>query len=192
MHAKTRHGHCSRWKGWNSTLRFSWTHAQHRFLFDLLRTVNWSTSICFRLTQHPDNSTSTYSSACFVLFHQGGAKISPKCRLIRTYSRLMSTYSKRSAKQISNLSIVGEDGSSMHVRCMLRQDMANAHDWKVRILLFAFLEPTHSIDLSSTYSASWISLLRLNVDLFSTLMTRRRLIRQLASYCSTNMRQDKS
>ena len=73
----------------------------------------------------------------------------------------------------------------MHVRCMLRQDMANAHDWKVRILLFAFLEPTHSIDLSSTYSASWISLLRLNVDLFSTLMTRRRLIRQLASSCST-------
>ena len=116
MHVKTRRGHCPRLKGWNSTLRFSWTYAKHRSVFDLLSILNKSTSTYFGLVQHLDNSTSTYSSACFVLFHQGGAKISPKCRLIRTYSRLMSTYSKRSAKQISNLSIVGEDGSSMHVK----------------------------------------------------------------------------
>ena len=56
----------------------------------------------------------------------------------------MSTYSKRSAKQISNLSIVGEDGSSMHVRCMLRQDMANAHDRKVGIWLRALLTLTQA------------------------------------------------
>ena len=79
-----------------------------------------------------------------------------------------------------------------HLRCMLRQDMATAHDRKVGVLLCAFLGLPRSIDLSSTYSASWISRHRLIFDLFSTQISRRRLIRQLASSCSTSGRQGKS
>ena len=70
--------------------------------------------------------------------------------------------------------------------------MATAHDRKVGILLCAFLGLPRSIDLSSTYSASWISRHRLIFDLFSTQISRRRLIRQLASSCSTSGRQGKS
>ena len=80
----------------------------------------------------------------------------------------------------------------MDLRCMLRQDMANAHDRKVGVLLCALLGLTHSNDWSSTYSASWISRHRLILDLLSTLISRRRLIRQLDSSCSTWGRQDKS
>ena len=212
MYVKTRHGHCPRQKGWNSTLRFSWTHAQHRFLFDLLSIVNQSTSTYFRLIQHPDNSTSTYSSACFVLFHQRPPGQVANVDLIRL---MIDLYRLIPRSQNSNLSIAGEDGSQMHVKTrhghcprqkgwnstlrspllrqdMLRQDMATAHDRKVGIRLCACLVLTPSMVLSWTYSTYRISRHRLYVDLLNTLTTRRRLIRQLASSCSTRGRQAKS
>ena len=95
MHVKTRHGQCPRQKGWNSTLRLSWTYAQHRIVLDLLNILNKSTSTYFRLIQDADNSTSTYSPACFAPVPPQGAKISCKCRLTPTYYRLISTYSKK-------------------------------------------------------------------------------------------------
>ena len=95
-------------KGWSYTLRISWTYAQHRCVFDLLSILNKSTSTYCRLIQHPDYSTSTYSSACFARFHQGGAKLSRRCRFFRTHSRLISTYPKEDEKQKSNLSIAGD------------------------------------------------------------------------------------
>ena len=104
------------WKVWILLFAFSWTYAQHRFVFDLLSILSNSTSTYCGLTQHPDNSTSTYSSACFARFHPGGAKISRTCQRIRTYSRLISIYSKKCEEQKSNLPIAGEDGSWSYVK----------------------------------------------------------------------------
>ena len=80
----------------------------------------------------------------------------------------------------------------MQVETCPCQEMDNPRDRKVGIGLCALLGPTHSIDLPSTHPASRISRHRPNVDLLSTAISRRRLIRQLDLSCSTRGRRDKS